>query len=344
VERKLGAFESITEQRHRARPTSASGTEIDQAYDAVFDELIALTDEVERELYRAIRRDTRSLRRAQSGVIAGVLVLAILVAVIFSRYMRQRGQTERTLQSKIRAEAEAREHLERLSHVVRLSTMSEFAAGIAHEVNQPLAAIAAAAGACRRLPGVRQRAGLELIESEALRASDVIRRMRAFVAKRESHYELVDVNGVVRRTIKLADLDPQMHRTNIRLKLAPDLPAAEADEIQIQQVLLNLVRNGCEASHGVDSGGEGVTVQTRIGDDSNIEVSVRDHGAGVPDEIANDPFRPFVTTKDTGMGMGLSISKSIIDAHGGRIWFCRNEQVNGTTFRFTLPASGKDVP
>jgi len=344
VERKLDEFESITGERQRARPSSGSGTEIDQAYDAVFGELIALTDDVERELYRAIRRDTRSLRRAQVGVIAGVLLLAILVAVIFFHYMKQREQAERTLRSKVRAEAEAREHLEQLSHVVRLSTMSEFAAGIAHEVNQPLAAIAAAAGACRRLPGPRQREALELIESEALRASDVIRRMRAFVAKRESHYRLVDVNGVVRRTIELADFDPQMRQTNIRLKLAADLPPAEADEIQIQQVLLNLVRNGCEAAQGVDSGKADVTVQTRVTDGSNIEVSVCDQGAGVPDEVASDPFRPFVTTKDSGMGMGLSITKSIIDAHGGRIWFHRNEQVDGTTFRFTLPVAGKESP
>jgi len=349
VEDELSEFEAITTERWKARQTSASGTDVDQAYDAVFREFIVLADEVSLELHELIRRDTRSARRVQWAVIAGAAALLVLVGLLFARYTRERTHVARTLELKVRAEEEAREHLAELAHVVRLTTMSELVAGIAHEINQPLAAISTAAAACRRLvssgrsQSPEHETALELIESEALRASDVVTRLWEFVDKRESKYDLVDVNHLVRGVIKLGGLDPRIRETAIRLDLAADLPSAEADAVQIQQVLLNLLRNAHEAADGRGGEAEEIVIRTRVDDDGEIEVAVIDHGAGVPDDIAGATFEPFFTTKESGMGMGLSISHSIVSAHGGRIWFHPNERAPGTTFLFTLPAAGRDA-
>jgi len=339
VERKLTEFERITDQRRAAREGAISGTEIDQTYDAVFGELIAVADEVERELHQIIRQDIRSVSRAQIFVIAGGVILSVLVGVFFARYIHERGHAERTLELKVQAEKEAREHLGRLAHVVRLGTMSELAAEIAHEINQPLAA------ACRRLvdAGREQsaefRSALALIDSESNRASDVLRRLRTFIGRRDGCFACVDVNELVRGVVKLAGFDPQMRRASVRLELAGDLPTAEADSVQIQQVLLNLLRNGLEAMDDSEVEGQGIVVRTRVDDGRAIEISVVDRGAGLPTEEVGDPFRAFFTTKESGMGMGLSISQSIISAHGGRIWCRRDDEAGNTTFAFTLPTA-----
>jgi len=130
-----------------------------------------------------------------------------------------------------------------------------------------------------------------------------------------------------------------MRRATVRLDLAGDLPLAEADAVQIQQVLLNLMRNGVEAMNGCSAADDGISVRTCAGENREIEVSVADRGPGLPAAAAGDPFRAFFTTKESGMGMGLSISQSIVTAHGGRIWFRRDERDSETTFAFTLPAA-----
>jgi C4-dicarboxylate-specific signal transduction histidine kinase len=347
VEEKLAEFEAITAKRLSARRTSVSGTEIDQAYDAIFREFVTLTDEVEIALHEVIGADTRSAERVQASVISGALGLLVLFAILFARYTRQRQRVEETLKLKVRAEEEACKHREELAHVVRLSTMTELVAGIAHEINQPLAAVSASSAVCRRFvdsgraASAEHRSALELLEAEASRASAVVTRLRAFIGKRECKYESVDMNDLVGSVVKLGAFDPKLREAVIQLELAEALPPVEADLVQLQQVLLNLLRNGHDAESECDGGDKGITIRTRLDEDGEIEVSVADHGVGVTDEIAAETFAPFFTTKESGMGMGLSISHSIIAAHGGRIWFRRNERDRGTTFLFTLPANGR---
>jgi two-component system sensor kinase FixL len=264
---------------------------------------------------------------------------------VFARYTSERVQAEKALRLQVRAEEEAREHLARLAHVARSTTMNELAAGIAHEVNQPLAAIAAAAAACRRLAesgrngSEEQLSALELIGSEAGRASDVIRRLRQFVAKGGTRFELADINELIRTVVKLAKFDPQIHDATLRLELSNELPRVEADVVQIQQVVLNLVRNGVEAMLAVEREPATVTLKTRLKEKNEIEVAVVDRGIGLSASNQSDPFMPFTTTKETGMGIGLSISESIITAHGGGIGYRPNADGPGVTFYFTLPVA-----
>lgn len=244
--------------------------------------------------------------------------------------------------AEVSAEEEAGAHRERLAHVTRLGTMAEMATGIAHEVNQPLTAIATYSQACRRLmsEGRMEQAdlidALDQINAQALRAGEVIRRLRGFVRRRESDREYVQVNDVIREIVTLANTSSALVDFGIELDLAEGLPKVKVDPVQIQQVALNLIRNGKEAMRDVAPPEETIRVRSRQDNAGQIEVSVRDRGIGISEENGQALFDPFFTTKKTGMGMGLSISRSIITAHGGRLWFERNPD-RGLTFYFTLP-------
>ena len=246
--------------------------------------------------------------------------------------------------AEVSAEEEAGEHRERLAHVTRLGTMAEMATGIAHEVNQPLTAIATFSQACRRLMDddkierVDLMDALDQINAQALRAGEVIRRLRSFVRRRESDRELVQVNDVIREILTLASTGSSLVDFTIELDLAEGLPKVKVDPVQIQQVALNLIRNGKEAMRGVAAPEDTIRVRTRRNTAGQIEVSVRDRGTGVTEQDAETLFDPFFTTKKSGMGMGLSISRSIITAHGGKLWF-ENNPDQGLTFYFTLPAT-----
>jgi two-component system sensor kinase FixL len=244
---------------------------------------------------------------------------------------------------KVRAEKEARIHRERLAHVTRLSTLGEMAAGIAHEVNQPLTAISAYAQAlARRLRKEPHgpRDGLDTVEKiaeQALRAGEILRRLREFARKGETTRTDCDLNRLVLDVLRLAEVDARNHDVAVTAELAPDLPLIPADEIQIQQVVLNLVRNGVESMGGGGTGPRSLAVRTRATEGGGVEVSVSDHGGGVDPGVEDQLFLPFFTTKRSGMGLGLSISQSIVTAHGGALAFSRNAE-GGSTFRFTLPA------
>lgn len=251
------------------------------------------------------------------------------------------GQIE-DLSERLKAEEEARLHRERLAHVTRLHTLGEMAAGIAHEINQPLTAIANYTQACRR----RLTAGtaspaklldlLVKIDGQAQRAGEIIRRIRALGRKRESEYQLTDVNAIVQEGVNLARVDTRALDCRIELALARQLPAVAVDPIQIQQVILNLIRNSLDAMETVPAGERRITVTTACSSSDSVEVAIADRGVGLPDAAAEQLFDPFFTTKHSGMGVGLSISRSIITSHGGWLWFTRNADC-GTTFRFTLP-------
>jgi len=246
----------------------------------------------------------------------------------------------------LQAEAELRVARDRLAHVNRIGTLGEMAAGIAHEVNQPLGAIANYAEAARLVlqqgPEAHQRLDevLEKIAAQARRAGDVIRRLRSLARGDGGGRRVVEINSEVRSAVRLAELDGQTAEAGVVLDLAPELPELLADPIQIQQVLLNLLRNGFEAVRDAHPQRSRrlppLLVRTR-GLERDIEVSVRDRGTGVDPDVAKEIMSPFVTTKGSGMGMGLAICQSIVSSHGGRIWFEPNPDGLGTEFKFTLP-------
>lgn len=259
------------------------------------------------------------------------------------------GRTERLVMQiidrtrQVEAELRARQTQDRLAHVNRLSTLGEMAAGIAHEVNQPLGAISNYAQACRvllergRADEQRLSEILEKIASQAQRAGEVIRRLRTLARGRNAARELVNLDALIRDIVKLAEVDARLRSMRIRLDLVKDLPPVMVDVVQIQQVVLNLLRNGMEAMEEAGAKPREIVVFTRRISPEEAEVAVRDLGAGVDPAVAEEIMNPFVSTKTTGMGMGLAICQSIVASHGGRLWFTSNGEGGGTTFHFTIP-------
>jgi len=240
-----------------------------------------------------------------------------------------------------RAEEAAHQHRAELAHVLRLSTMGEMAAGLAHEINQPLAAIVNyTRGAQRRL-----RAGtmetptlldtLEEISILGLRAGEIVRRMRDFVRKQAPTYDWVDLNALVRDVGALTEPEARQHGVGIAYDFAHDLPAVCVDRIQIEQVVVNLMRNALEAMEGTDASERALTATTRVAGPDAVEVAISDTGTGLSAGQLEQAFEPFFTTKRNGLGLGLGISRSIIEAHGGRLWATPHSP-RGTTFRFQL--------
>ena len=244
--------------------------------------------------------------------------------------------------SRKRAEAELHEAQANLAHVTRVTALGELAASIAHEVNQPLAAVVANAAAClhwldREPANVKEARGtLQLIINDGNRAGEVIRRVRALVNKTADHKAPLDINEVVNEVISLVQHELSGHRVVLRLELAPALPLVLADRIQLQQVILNLVINGIEAMQPVKDRPRELVIRTRQDETRQVLVTVSDCGVGVAAENADRLFDAFFTTKSSGMGMGLSICRSIVDAHGGRLSASGNTGP-GATFQFTLP-------
>jgi len=230
-----------------------------------------------------------------------------------------------------------------LARVSRLTTMGELAASIAHEVNQPLTAVANNSNACLRLlaadnlkPEVLHRA-LEEIVADGNRASAVVARIRGFIKKEPAEKNRLDINDVIQEVLALADRELYENRVRLERQLTNPLPLVLADRVQMQQVLLNLIMNGIEAMLAVTDQPRSLWVQSRVDDSGDILVAVRDSGTGLGSE-ADRIFTPFFTTKANGMGMGLSISRSLVENHGGRLWAMPNYPM-GAVFSFTLPVS-----
>ena len=259
------------------------------------------------------------------------------VAVRLVRYV-ERTEAEQRLESQ---EAELRK---RLLHLTRVTTVGEMASSIAHEVNQPLTAISTYAQACRRMMEADDFSREEIsrilgrITSEALRAGEIIHRLKELVRRRESERRAWSVNALILQVMPLAKMDARLHGVVLHLDLEQDLPQVVVDGVQIQQVLLNLIRNGVDAQEGQTEPEPEVVVRTRRTTPGGIRIAVSDCGCGLPDTAEEELYQPFFTTKRDGMGMGLSISRSIVLMHGGRLWFERNP-VRGTTFHFSLPTA-----
>lgn len=240
------------------------------------------------------------------------------------------------------AERRVRELTTEMLHISRLSAMGQLASSLAHELNQPLTAVVNYSEAVRHMmttaapPLAKITDFLGKIAAQAERAGQIIRRLRGHVEKSEVERALESLASVVEEASSLATTGAKVDGIRITYELTPDLPHLRIDKIQIQQVVVNLVRNAIEALRG--SARREVTIRTALAENGQQEVSVADTGPGLPAEIAENLFKPFTTTKKDGMGIGLSISQTIIDAHGGRIWAEPNPG-GGTVFRFLLPPS-----
>ena len=230
-----------------------------------------------------------------------------------------------------------------LARVSRLTTMGELAASIAHEVNQPLTAVTNNSNACLRLlaadkltPEILGRA-LEEIVADGTRASAVVARIRGFIKKEPVEKNRLDINDVIQEVLALADRELYENRVRLERQLTKALPLVLADRVQMQQVLLNLIMNGIEAMIAVTNEPRSLWVESRVDESGDILVAVRDSGTGLGSG-ADRIFTPFFTTKASGMGMGLSISRSLVENHGGRLWAAPNFPI-GAVFSFTLPVS-----
>ncbi|KRR23391.1 PAS domain-containing sensor histidine kinase [Bradyrhizobium retamae] len=247
-----------------------------------------------------------------------------------------------------RAEMELHEAQATLAHVTRVTALGELAASIAHEVNQPLAAVVTNAAACRRWldrepPDLKEARGtVEAIIKDGNRAGEVIQRVRALVSKATDQKAALHINDVINEVISLVQHELLNHQVSLRLELSPDLPLVIADRVQLQQVILNLVINGIEAMQPVTDRPRELVIRTGQDEDGQIMVTVKDCGVGLAAENAGRMFDAFFTTKSSGMGMGLSICRSIIGAHGGRLSASGNAGP-GATFQFTLPLTQEDA-
>ncbi len=249
-----------------------------------------------------------------------------------------------SLSEQKRAEEALREAQADLAHVTRVTTLGEIAASIAHEVNQPLAAVVANAEACLRwldrgTPDLdAARRSVEWIIDDGNRAGEVIRRVRALANKSDVEKAPLDINDVVKEVIALVQGELVSHRVSLRMEFANALPVVPADRVELQQVVINLVMNGIEAMQSVTDRPRELLIRSLQDETQQVLVSVTDCGVGISAENADRLFNAFFTTKTNGMGMGLSICRSIIEAHGGRLWASANLP-HGATFQFTLPVS-----
>ncbi len=228
-----------------------------------------------------------------------------------------------------------------LVHVARLSAMGEMASTLAHELNQPLTAVTNYVQSARHMLGAPDRFTAQRIAEimdkaveQTIRAGQIIRRLREFIRKGETDRAIADLNQIVREAAALSLVGAREQGIEVKIDLANDLPPVLIDQVQIQQVLLNLVRNGVEALQQVQD--RRLTISTRCSGDGAV-VRVADSGPGLSPEVAAHLFQPFVTTKANGTGIGLSISRSIVEAHGGQLT-AETAAEGGVAFQFTLPA------
>jgi signal transduction histidine kinase len=292
-------------------------------------------------------RDTSLWARYRTVVLTTIAALllqsVLIVAMVLERRTRQRAQA--ALQT---AELLAAEQRRELSHLGRVAVVGELSGALAHEINQPLAAILANARAAQRLlrdtgpPTAELRAILDDIESDDRRAAAVIRRVRGLVKKDEGETQLLSVNEVVGEALELAHTDLLHRGVSVNTRLSPSSPLVYADRVHLQQVLLNLIMNACDAMSDMPPDERALAISTEA-NDGLVRIAVRDRGSGIPPESLESVFEPFVTTKKHGLGLGLAICRSIITAHGGDMSAANNPD-RGATIVVSLPLAGESRP
>ncbi len=248
----------------------------------------------------------------------------------------------RDITDRKQAEEEARRHQDALAHVSRLSMLGELTGQLAHELNQPLCTVVGNGQTAQRLLGLPEldvaelRSALDDIVAAGKHAGEVIRRLRSLVRQQESEPTVLNLERLMEEAARFVEADARRHGATVRFEIADDLPAVRGDSIQLQQVVLNLVRNGLEAMVDTDGTARELIIRAvRIGHE--VTISIADRGVGLSAETTKRAFEPFYTTKPAGLGLGLSISRSIVEAHGGRLWAEPNPG-GGATLVFALPA------
>ena len=280
------------------------------------------------------------LRRGSDGVYRWFLIRAVPVRDKHGKIVKWCGAA---------TDIEEREKLRQLeadmAHINRVTTLGEMAASLAHEIKQPIAATITSANSCiewlaHEPPNLdRARAAAARIDKYGNRAAEIIDRIRSFYKKSPPQRELVDVNGIVHEILALLRAEATRYPIAMRAELAADLPKIMADRVQLQKVFMNLVLNAIEAMK--DSGGEFI-VKSELGSDGRVLISVSDTGIGLPAGKVDEIFSAFFTTKAQGSGMGLAISRSIVESHGGCLWATANNR-RGATFHVTLPIAAEVV-
>jgi C4-dicarboxylate-specific signal transduction histidine kinase len=249
----------------------------------------------------------------------------------------------RDISERVRANEEALQHREQLAHIMRVASMGELTASLAHELNQPLTAVVSNAQAAQRFlasdePDLDEVGGaLADIAENGLRAAGVIRGLRALLRKGDLKQEPLDINQIVSEVVPLVESEAVLNKVSIDLQMADALPRVSGDKIQLEQVVLNLLLNGIEALSAFDSGARVLVVRTEQAQPQGVLLSVLDSGAGFDDQIQDRIFDAFFSTKPAGLGMGLTISRSIVRAHNGRIQAAQNPG-GGAAFHVHLPA------
>jgi C4-dicarboxylate-specific signal transduction histidine kinase len=262
----------------------------------------------------------------------------VMIAIVITRLM---SRVRKSLEDQKLAEDTLRRSQAELAHVRRVVTMGELAASIAHEINQPLAAIVNNGSACLRwLAGdapnlVEAQEAAQRIVRDGNRAAEVITRIRGFLRKTESEKLRLDINQTIREIVAVIKHEAVESRVDLRMDLASDIPPVMGDRVQLQQVILNLLMNGMEAMALTTERPRELVVSTRKHEGDKVVVNVRDSGVGINQESLERIFDAFYTTKTQGMGMGLAISRSIVEDHGGELWAITNDG-SGATFQFTL--------
>jgi C4-dicarboxylate-specific signal transduction histidine kinase len=329
---------AVDMMKRGARDYLVKGASFMKLLPAVVDQTFIRLRQEERleEAERELRKSEEQLRLAHKELEARVRQRTAELAEVNAKLLAE-------MEERHRAEEQAQQHRAELSHFARLSTMGKTVAELAHELNQPLCAIASFAEVCRRKLRIAfaDKAEdiselLEQISEQADRAGGIIRRLRGFVSKSKPTQTVFDPNQMIRDVTRLVDFEARKAETVVRFNLTEPLPPIVADRIQIEQVLVNLLRNAFEAGRDSPPDSRVVSVNTSLDDETRIMFSVRDGGDGPPDGDLEQMFQSFFTTKSNGMGMGLSISRTIVESHGGRLWAQRNDGP-GLTFSFTLP-------
>jgi C4-dicarboxylate-specific signal transduction histidine kinase len=232
-----------------------------------------------------------------------------------------------------------------MAHANRVATMGQLTGSIAHEINQPIAATVIGAQAAlrwlgRQPPNLEEaRESLAQIVKDGTRAGEIVGRIRDLIKKAPLRLDVLEINGLVREVIELTHGETMKHCVSVKVELAEGLPLIRGDRVQLQQVILNLIINAVEAMSGISEGARELLISTEKAKSGDVLVVVRDSGPGLAPAARERIFEPFYTTKTTGLGMGLSICRSIIEAHGGRLWASANEP-RGAMLQFNLPFMG----